>query len=469
MIITDPLPSDPNGAKFCQIFSYPWKAIESPADGESKPNWRTIKNYPIRPRSLWRKYLAHDCIVGVRFGKLTSYALIDIDRGSPHWNPAGIARINAALETIGIVRTIPIRSSASGGIHLYIPLPDPVSSFDLATSLKYCLEAAGLELHAGHLETFPNVKRWSNWLAGEFSEYNAHRLPLQPGSGGCMLSPGLSPIAGSIERLLWAWEFAASAQDLVLLAPALKYGRDRHRQRKKRRDHPVSSWLEDLQTTIDQGFSAAGQTNSLLKDIGCLGRVFLRLAGDELVSYIKETVQALPGYLEYCHHQADIAARSRSWAVACEGYYWPMGAAPLRAMRENRYNDAQAIEAQKRIATAVRQLTDDGLLASRVGKRMAQIVALAKTSGQTLYRYRELWHPEETAVKPDTAGDPRLLQLDLLKPDDPPDPLSNEGLQTGPPLMKGVQLTAPPKNATPEGERGSEEGENPITPPDTPP
>lgn len=469
MILTDPLPTDPNGAKFCQIFSYPWKAIESDANGAAKANWRTIKNYPMRPRSLWRKYLASDCLVGVRFGKVTSYGMIDVDRGSLYCSTTGIARINAALETIGIVRTIPIRSSASGGIHLYIPLPDPVNSFELATSLKYCLEAAGLELHAGQLETFPNVKRWSNWLAGEFSEFNAHRLPLQPGSGGCMLSPDLAPIAGSVERFLWAWEFAARAQDLALLAPALKFGRDRHRKRKKRRDHPVSSWFEDLQTTIDQGFSAAGQTNSLLKDIGCLGRVFLRLAGEELVKYISETVQALPGYSEFCHHQNDIGARSRNWASACEGYYWPMGAAPVREKRENRYNESQAIDAQQRIATVVRQLTVDGLLADKAGKRMAQIVALAKTSGMTLYRYRELWHPSETAVNPATACDPRLLQLDILNIDEPAPPLSDKGLQTAPPLMKGVQMTAPPKSATPGGERGSKEGENPITASDPPP
>jgi hypothetical protein len=47
--------------------------------------------------------------------------------------------MRAALETIGICRTILIRSSWSEGLHLYIPLSSTVPTFGLAKAIKLCL------------------------------------------------------------------------------------------------------------------------------------------------------------------------------------------------------------------------------------------------------------------------------------------------------------------------------------------
>lgn len=468
-IITDPFPSDPLGARLCQIFSAPWSAIQSDRPEKGKPDWRTIKNYPLRPRSLWQKFLSASVLIGVRFDDTTTYGLIDIDRGSPHYSPAGIAKISAALETIGIVRTIPIRSSANGGIHLYIPLPAAVSTFSLATALKHCLESQGLELHPGHLETFPNVKAWSNWRAGIFSEYNAHRLPLQPGSGSCMLNSSLNPMPGQLELFFCAWDFAAGAQDLQLFSPALKFGRDKHSKRKKRRDHPVASWLADLENAISDGFTGASQTNSLLKDIGCLGRVFLDLSGDDLVSYILEKVQSLPGYNRFCRHQHEIAARCRSWASACEKYYWPMGAAPSRENMNVELNAARAEDAQQRIKAAVAELTESGGLADRVTRRAKQIVERARTSLTTLYLYKELWYPEKKPVTPEAASDPSTEPPDPPPEPETPEPADGGELQPAPPLMKGVQVKIAPKDCYSGRERGGVGGERDVIEPDPPP
>ncbi|MGG6269171.1 hypothetical protein ACQ4M3_26240 [Leptolyngbya sp. AN03gr2] len=57
---------------------------------------------------LWQKR-QEDELIGVRFGSKTQYALIDIDRGSAYHlvqNPESLPLIQAALETIGIHRTI---------------------------------------------------------------------------------------------------------------------------------------------------------------------------------------------------------------------------------------------------------------------------------------------------------------------------------------------------------------------------
>ncbi|MEL6394106.1 MAG: hypothetical protein AAFR97_15285, partial [Bacteroidota bacterium] len=257
--------------------------IEGDTDDATVPNWRTVDNYPLRPRSLWQRWQDAAQLVGVRFGNTTTYALLDIDAGSDYLSR--LDDIKAVLETIGIVRTVAIRSSWNGGLHLYIPLPDVYPTFDVACSLKYCLESQGFKLAEGQLETFPNVKSYAHWWKGQFSEYHAHRLPLQPGSGSAMLNQDYQPISGDLSRFFWSWQFAARSQDVEALGAALKHGRDQHRKRPKLRSHPVDRWRLDLEAEIEEGWSDHGQTNGLLKSIACYGRVFERLAGQELIDY----------------------------------------------------------------------------------------------------------------------------------------------------------------------------------------
>jgi hypothetical protein len=161
----------------------------------------------------------------------TRYGLLDIDAESPYCNPESLAEIRAALETIGIVRTLLIRSSHSGGLHLYIPLPEPIKTFDLAVALHECLSAQGFQFTNGQLEQFPNVKTYGN---ERIVHYNGHRLPLQPHTNSCLLDDDLNPISDKLDRFLHQWQQAASQQDLNELRHALKIGRDNHRKRNKK-------------------------------------------------------------------------------------------------------------------------------------------------------------------------------------------------------------------------------------------
>ncbi|MBD0337618.1 MAG: hypothetical protein ICV62_19185 [Cyanobacteria bacterium Co-bin13] len=192
--------------------------------------------YPLRPRVLWNLWQDANTLVGVRFTHETCYALLDIDAGSVYRNADAIAQIRAALETIGITRTLLLRSSWNGGLHLYIPLPEPVSTFNLAVTLKECLKAQGFTLKEGQLEIFPNAKAYG---VTAFIEYQAHRLPLQPSSGSCLLDDDLNPIGNSLGRFFWMWDGAVANQDLDSLRQALQVGRNNHRKRPKRRSHPV--------------------------------------------------------------------------------------------------------------------------------------------------------------------------------------------------------------------------------------
>ncbi|MBD2096822.1 hypothetical protein H6F90_17100 [Trichocoleus sp. FACHB-591] len=404
--LSEPLPRDPLGQRFCQLFPYPWQAIvaPTPADASQKPAWQTLTQYPLKPRSLWTCWQDAAQLVGVRFGPTTYHGLIDLDAFSLHHptrDRQALATIRAALASIGIHQTLLLRSSWNGGLHLYIPLPEAVPTFGLAVALKHCLEAHHLPLQAGQLEVFPNVKRYSK--AGEYSEYNAHRLPLQPSSGSVLLSDTLQPLPSDLSSFFQQWNQAAAAQDLEQLHQAIAAAKKQHQYRSYNRRSNIALWQEELENEMEQGWTGPGQTNHLLKTIGCYGVVFQSLSGPALAHYIERTATHSPGYREWCQHQHEISRRAQEWAEATENYYWPLGTSPKRdrslvlttaANNIVNFNQKRAEEAQARIKQAVLELTQKDQLPDRLTARAQAIASLAQCSHSTLQKYKELWHPE---------------------------------------------------------------------------
>jgi hypothetical protein len=395
---SEPLPADPTGQRLCEIFGYyPWNFIRAdlPDDATTKAAWTTVNTYPLRPRVLWNQWQDANQLIGVRFTHDTRYALLDLDAGGDYCTPEGVAQIRAALETIGITRTLLVRSSWSGGLHLYLPFAELVNTFNLAVTLKECLTAQGFRLQAGQLEIFPNVKAYG---VQTFIEYMGHRLPLQPGSGSCLLDDALNPIGSSLARFFWLWDGAAGHQDMEALRHAMKIGRDNHRKRPKRRSHPVESWRHDLDTVITEGWTDYGQTNHLLKTIACYGHVFEGIQGQALIDYTLRIALTCPGYEQYCRHQHDIVRKVTAWARAVEGYYWPLGTTPSRDTSHPKnnlvpFNQQQAEDAQHRICTVYAALEQAGELPEQITARAKAIAQAAKVSQQTLYKHLSLWHP----------------------------------------------------------------------------
>ena len=420
-------------------------SLEGTTDDATDPNWRTIKNYPLRPRALWKKFLDAAQIVGVRFGKETEYAVIDLDAGGEFCNAAGVQAVRDSLETIGIVRTILARSSWSGGLHLIIPLPYKVPTFDLACALRYTLEAADMHIKQGELEVFPNTKAFSKGWLGEFSEYNGHRLPLQPGSGGCLLDDDLQPTGADLERFFRQWDFAKVAQDMEALAGALEVGRDRHRKRPKMRSHPVDVWRAEWELDINEGWTGPKQTNSLLRTIAGYGRVFLRFEGEQLHEFVVETAVNAPGFDEHCSHQYDIGRKAAAWCRAAERYYWPLGDKPKRDKAAFDINKERALDAQSRIKAAYEWLVKKERWPETVTAQLTQLSQVARASLKTLYKYSHLWKPPERCVIDRTASDTGDSSPPVTSATDPPEPLSGGLLHTYRQITKGVPLMDAPK------------------------
>jgi hypothetical protein len=392
------LPKNPHGAKLAQIFPYGWNWIEAPNEGGA-PSWKTVDKFPLKPRVLWTRWQDAGTVIGVRFGSQTAYAMIDIDAGSPYHSR--LQEIQEALETIGITYTIPLRSSWSGGYHIYVPLARPYPTFGVACAIRQCLEAQGFMVSPGELEIFPNEKQFAKSWLGEFIDYNAHRLPLQPSTGSCMVGYDGTPTDNSLGIFLATWDNAVRINALTQdeFAEAIAIARANRRRRGHRASGPVEDWRNDLTATIAEGWTGAGQTNQLLKDIACYGRVFERLCGVELAEYVERIATSRPGYAEWCGHQNEIWRRSFMWARAAEKYYWPLGDPPLRTREKMPDVNAQrARDARDRIADAMQQLRFE--VGMTIRELVTQLVKDARCSLQTLYKNLDLWHPQP----PQTQG-----------------------------------------------------------------
>jgi hypothetical protein len=460
----EPLPGEPNGKRLCEIFgTYRWQFIEAavPEDATQKPQWQTITKYPLRPRVLWRLWRDAKTLIGVRFGRTTSYALIDLDTGGCYYSPEALAQVRAALETIGITRTLLVRSSWSGGFHLYIPLPEAVNTFNLAVALNECLKAQGLQIKSGQLEIFPNVKAFG---VKAFIEYNAHRLPLQPGSGSCLLDDALQPVTDNLAQFLWVWDGVAQAQDMTLLHQALASGRNAHRKRPRRQDLPIiDTWRADLEAEISEGWTDYGQTNHLLKSIACYGHVFESLKGEALEDYVLRIATSRPGYETYCRHQREIRHRAIAWARAAENYYWPLGSDRKRDTNPPQnnvvpFNQRRSEDAQSRIKAAYSYLEQAGTLPDQITARATALYKQAGVSFETLYKYPHLWHPchqAEESVMAHNASFSADLDSQSSQVAESPEPAPSKELRTNKKIMKGVR---------PEGPVVS--SETPVSPPD---
>ncbi|MEO1132800.1 MAG: hypothetical protein AAFX40_08850, partial [Cyanobacteria bacterium J06639_1] len=290
--------------KFANLFHL-WDFIES--DTVRQPAWRRTKNFLLSAATLLLRWQNPRQLLGVSFDDMTQYGLIDIDQGSdyhPANDPSALDGLRASFEAVGLARSLLVRSSASGGLHLYFPLPSKVKTWSLAALLHVTCVMAGFTIKPGTLELFPNVKQWAT--GGDISLYKAHRLPLQQGS--CLLNDDGAISSTDLDAFMAQWQAAANSQDAIALKKALKTASHRtdllpfHPPRSRK----ASDFYKDDEAVIAQGWTGQGQTNDLLRAIARHLYVFHDKSGEELARATAETARSRPGYEQFCNHKHEI-------------------------------------------------------------------------------------------------------------------------------------------------------------------
>jgi len=142
----------------------------------------------------------------------------------------------------------------------------------------------------------------------------------------------------------------------------------------------------------------------------------------------------LPGYSEWCQHQHEIAHRAEERARCIEGsHYFHFGDQLKQAKpavqdptlttaieQAPSWNQRQAAATRDRIRRAIAQLLEQESLPARPTARFQMLLQFS-IGGASLYRHRDLWHPQYFDLNSSQA----LLGETFTPPvENPPDPPS---------------------------------------------
>ncbi|MGD1904759.1 MAG: hypothetical protein ACFB0C_02060 [Leptolyngbyaceae cyanobacterium] len=397
-------------------YDYIWAEHPEP---KGKPKWHTESRHPLSDRLI----LQGSYLYGVRFGPTTHYIMVDIDRGSPYHpgqDPLALPKLKAALEDLGLVSALICTSSDSGGLHLYYPFSETQKTWEIALAVATLLENQGFKQTPGHLELYPNPRNFAT--KGAPTLYRGHRLPLQTGS--YILNESYEPISSSQSRFIEKWTQTQTKNDLnsITLKAVLKASR----RREYRVTTKAEKFLNDLNAEIERGWTGPGMTNRLLGRITLRSYIFghvLRhecpLSGKVLEDDIVETAQNLPGFYEWSNHVHELEEKARDWARSIERTkrYFPYGT-PKNISTEDTdktpsYHEQLAANAREKIRMAIATLLNEAQLPSKVGERFKLLANRFHIGGATLYKHKDLWHP-------DHLMDPVPTDITVEIPPNPP-------------------------------------------------
>jgi hypothetical protein len=419
----------PHLLQLTQLFHIGFNFIT--ADNIPAPNWRTNRKYPLTKGEFLKLYTDHLSLLGVSFGDTTRYAMIDIDIDSPYHpnnDPQAYARLLLTLEQIELVYSVPIRSSQSGGIHIYYFFPRAVPTFRIAALIRVTLINAKFPIKNGQVEIFPNTKAYSGDKSKP-SYYKAHRLPLQSDSGACLLDQWGDELIcsanltdeGKLGMFLAQAEKSAQANDLKWIESKFEWAYELFKKYIAKYQHHSSSysdiaqdWKENLELSFDIGWTDYHQTNELLPLFVCYGIVFEGLEDkQQLFNWVHQKIITTRGYQEYCRHQHEIERKIENWVnstidnqyyVKYCGFPPRCGITPHQLVACLNPNAAKINLHNQNLVERTKQRLNDTLAAlaelpEKIGERLIVIQAKCRElfgqgiSRNTLYRntYKELW------------------------------------------------------------------------------
>ena len=413
-----------------------WQFVQAdPPEAGKKPDWKAVKHYPIAQRAARRGKL-----IAMRPKAYTNLLVVDLDAGGryhPHQNPYALAQLQQALEErLGLAECIVLRSSDSGGIHLWYWFETEQNAYHLAEAAAIACKDSGFVPQPGHLEFFPNCKTWiDSDNPDDWSQYHAIRLPLQE-PGSYLLDP-----RNDYRRLLHP--FADQCQEFLRLITHCQCRNDLTRDRLeavlatrpqpfKRVSVTGNKYLHDLLAKVRDGWTGHGQTNQLLFDVTRLLRIFGHfLLGvtpfwetERLATAMHDYILDLPGREQFCGHNHELEKIVWEWATWVQKTkYKPYsyGKKPLEDAQsldqatQLTHNQQLQQTARERIISAIICLLEQGTLPAAISARIAALEALGIKRG-TLYRHRDLWHPESLSNSPESLSAKEFTPPSEVKP-----------------------------------------------------
>lgn len=261
-------------------------------------------------------------IVGIRPEGLIRLLLVDVDRKpgrvSPYWHPYGQSRQLQALEreaaAAGCTVTL-IRSSASGGLHALITLPEPVKAWRGHWLALELITRAGMKEGPGVCELFPSQLAYSDSTnPADWAQSHGFRLPGQDGSALLVGTTTASDCGLIYSELLEALEGTESGPGWLELQEAAT-------ARQKATRAPQASHRPRQASSRAHGvrWTAAGQTNQNLARLTSWARAAHpeAVTAEALAPVIEAAAWSAPGFDQWASEttRRGLAAWCRRWAI----------------------------------------------------------------------------------------------------------------------------------------------------------
>lgn len=341
-------------------------------------------------------------VIAIRYSATTRELAIDIDRHSPYHSPEGIDQILSVLEFLGLCGYLLHHSSASGGYHIRVPLPEARNTYAAARALRCEFLKAGLTITKGVLEIFPNQKGWVDrgieYPKGQkihhLKDYDALRVPLQEGFE--LLDDWFDPIPGgeTLEIYRHHWQWAAQRQDLETFDQWVDYYADPKNQPKPNRfkGGKLVEMERDYRKFIETGWTDFGQTNRILAQITRLTAIFNPWRdAQELATKVYELVVTLPGYTQYCRHRHQMKRRCLQYAQSAikRGYYYfgDRCSARRRGEKAGPNNSERQTKAIAKLLKGLQGFIKNGFSFATKTQLIAALIKAVGSSKATIQKY----------------------------------------------------------------------------------
>ncbi|MEL6816812.1 MAG: hypothetical protein AAFP03_18695, partial [Cyanobacteria bacterium J06598_3] len=238
-------------------------------------------------------------------------------------------------------RYLLVRSSTSGGIHIYFPLAEPVSAWAIACAAHAALTAAGVTIAGGICELFPNKKAFN-------AEHNGHRLPLQDGS--FLLDDDFNCIGNNKAVFLRQWQLCAAGQGTKQLAEGLL---EKHKPIPK----PVS-----VGALPPIAWTGQGQSNDVMRQLVNYGDAVIgHRTIQSLGNWIVAVAPRLPGFLQFASAESRDDVTRRNWAYRWAKSHFKAGRL-YAAKSSSNHNATVAAEALERLHIALDRIVIGGVV-----------------------------------------------------------------------------------------------------------
>jgi len=364
-------------------------AIHGPILATGQVEWESLQsNWKLSQRKLEEYYGDPWYMVGKRFGKLTSYLMLDADIASqyhPSNGPDQFQDLLGTCEDIGLVRPLLVRSSESGGLHIYFPLGEQLPTWKAARRLQRHLQQHGFELTGGQLELFPHPK------ADKSALYNGHRLPLQRGS--CLLSSDLEHVSDQPADFIRAWKLASAANDFEL------YPHYQPAAARRATPKPIKRGQQQPATHINEQppiqWTEHSQSNAVMRRLANWGYELLGLATvPELAAWMATTAPSLEGYQQFTSSDTRRDIEQGNWCERWAKSRIRRGGQVVLSGRAD-LNEARHQDAVNRAKAAIKAAA--GQVFSTIRECMDFLISKSKEdfgvgfSIRTLMKLRTLW------------------------------------------------------------------------------